>query len=345
MKRLSLLSFALILQSCAFQSPTLMPERNVASEPLLKDGCTKYLCVGDEALLRQGNEVNTGFGVVKDIFVKKKETYVKLELRNKQVVTERFFNVARIIKSPAGECYKTKTREYCVGDEVGIFKSQEVTSDEVTKMFIVGLPNERNSSWDLLYMNADKTKYSFGYFPIVFKQGECSGDNICIGQTYKNGFGSTDEIVGLFDDFEQWYGQGRSYLVKLGDFPYPMYKRIPLQLLKIRMGQEIRRELTMQTFHLYDQKLSASEEEVMNKLKENAYANAKILCSREFYGQGVLEEESTSAIPELFGRCKKKIETLQNCLLPVIYCPKWPTRAYQCDDVNWKYTCVHKSMK
>lgn len=345
MKRLSLLSAALLLQSCAFQSPTLMPERNVASEPLLKDGCAKYMCVGDEVLLRQGSEVNTGFGVVKQIFEKKKETYAKVELRNKQVITERVFNLARVIKSAEGECYSTKTREYCVGDEVGIFKSEEVHSDIVNKMKIVGLPNERNSDWNLLYMNADKTKYSYSYFPIVLKKGECSGDNICIGQTYKNAFGTKDEIIGLFDDFEQWYGQGRSYLVKLGDFEYPMYKRIPMQLLKDRMNQEMRRELTMQNFYIADHKLSASEEEVLNQIKLKAYSDAKSLCSREFYGQGILEEDTTTALPELNGRCKKKVEVLTTCILPVLSCPKFPTRTYQCNDVNWKYTCIHKAMK
>jgi hypothetical protein len=340
MKRLSLLSVALLFQSCAIQTPHLAPNRTVASEPI-KDGCIKTMCVGDEVLLRQGHEVNKGFGVVKEIFEKKKETYAKVELRNKTFITERIFSFARVVYSPAGECFKTPTREYCVGDLVGVYKSEEVNSDNVMKMNIVGLPDIKNESWDLLYMTPDKKNYSFSYYPVVFKKDECSADNICIGQTFDNGFGSKDEIVGLFDDFVQFYGQGRSYIVKLGDFNYPMIKRIPMQLLKTRMNQEYRRELTMENFYITDQKLSTSEEEILNQIKLKSYSDAKSVCSREFYGQGVLDEERTTALPDLNNRCKKKIEVLTTCILPVLSCPKFPTRTYTCENVNWKFTCVH----
>ncbi len=341
MKKLSLLSAVFLLQSCSHSPDSPNAPRSIASNSQ-KIGCHEHICAGDSVVRKNGFEVNAGFGVVKEIYTKKKERFAKVEFKNKKVVDERIYSFAKYKESSAGQCKTTPSREYCFGEEMGIFVSDENKSDKTEKMKIVALPDNEIGNYDFLLMSADKRSYSYTSYPLELKKGECSSENICVGLKYDNGFGSTDEVVGLFDEHELYYRQGISYLVKLGDFDKPMLKRIPMDLLKKRMTKETSHEITMPHFFMGGMPFLSSDENIEEKVKAYSYDAAKQICARDFYSNGVLDEDKTTIMPDLSGDCEKDTQWTTTVILPVLAVPTIPTNHIYCKDVNWKFTCTHK---
>lgn len=333
--RIPLLAILVLSVSCS-QMGHRSPSSDDDEQPVATD-CYRDICNGDEVFVyTQGNR-NGSHGVISDMTLTQwapmggegiKVPYGKVTLFYGKVLPRE--DVRYLVKHPLEvKCTNVGDIKFCPNDNVVVIPRfydgyQEVVPTQIMAI----LPPAMSGSTDVILTidPSDTTKFKYGQVIGIGEQGKCfdKEHGLCIGDTYNNGLGSEDKILGYFpanDIFAIFAGDiGKSRTV---------FRK---ELIARKNGNyRLAKTINQKSY----KKGSISGKKNEKTASEAALKEAQKQCSYEFLGQGILDPE------------EKNKPVVKNCDRELngggighggAY---GPSLSVTCD-VKFEYTCVHK---